>query len=284
MFILTHRGLDPSKDKYFAESTLEAFADQINRGFGLEFDLQMTKDDQIVILHDNNLSRISEGKDDRLIRDLDLSEIKRMDFRGCRLASLNELLSLISRVEDERLFAIHIKFGFQKIEYLNILLKEIVGIDQDKFIFFDLKIDSAQYLKSKNNLIQLAASVSHPFDIERYNTFTGGTLIPLSDILNNKNLFEWAWLDEWDRIDKNMGSKKMYTLENFNILREYNFKIALVTPELHRGSPGLLAKEIHEDAESQEKLFSRISEILKLGPDAVCTDYPDNLRSMSLSS
>ena len=34
--IITHRGLDISRENYFAESSVEAFTDQSERGYGLE--------------------------------------------------------------------------------------------------------------------------------------------------------------------------------------------------------------------------------------------------------
>ena len=279
MFILTHRGLDPSRVGYFPESTIEAFLDHLTRGFGLEFDLQMTKDKKIVVSHDDNLSRISGGTDSRLISELGLSEIGGLEIGGCRLSSLRELLVIIDKYSDERLSAVHVKSEFQKKDFLDILLDDIDHIDPTKFIFFDLKPESADYLKSKNKLIQLAASVSHPYDIKRFNRYVGGTLISLDDIINYNNLFDWAWLDEWDRTDE-IGSKSMYNSQNFSLLRDHGFKIALVTPELHRNSPGLLAKECHQDAGDIDKLFSRVGQILKFEPEAICTDYPDRLQSM----
>ena len=62
MYIITHRGLDPSMQDFFVESSLEALENHIERGFGLEFDLQATKDNKFVVFHDNNLKRISQGE------------------------------------------------------------------------------------------------------------------------------------------------------------------------------------------------------------------------------
>ncbi len=280
MFILTHRGLDPSKNDYFLESSLEAFSDQVVRGFGLEFDLQITRDNRIIISHDSNLSRISGGKDKRLIKDVDIEEIKSIAFDNGHLAGLDEMIDLLKSAEDKCLFAIHIKSSFQKKEYLDILLKYIIDIDSEKVIFFDLKIETAKYLREKRLDLKLAASVAHTYDIRRFNLFTGGTLLSIPEVINNRQIFDWVWLDEWDRIDEDGRSKKFYTAENFNIFRQNGFKIALVTPELHRGSPGLLANEKHEDAEDYDKLFLRIQEIISLRPDAICTDYPDKLSEL----
>jgi hypothetical protein len=83
-------------------------------------------------------------------------------------------------------------------------------------------------------------------------------------------------------MDKDNGTKLLYTKEVFNKLREANIKIGLVTPELHATSPNLLGGESHQDASSQERLFTRIKEIIKLEPDAICTDYPDLVRQLIL--
>ena len=62
------------------------------------------------------------------------------------------------------------------------------------------------------------------------------------------------------------------------MLSQEGYKIALVTPELHGTSPGLYGGESHKDAKDKETLFKRIKEILSLKPDAVCTDYPEEVR------
>ena len=93
--ILTHRGLEPEKDKYFAESSRESFADQISRGFGLEFDLQATKDGGFAVLHDQTLSRPTEGLDDRKISEVTLPELLKMKTRNSHFVSFEELLRIL---------------------------------------------------------------------------------------------------------------------------------------------------------------------------------------------
>ena len=95
-----------------------------------------------------------------------------------------------------------------------------------------------------------------------------------------KNIFDWAWLDEWDRTDKNNSIKTLYNAKNFAVLKKYKFKIALVTPELHSTSPDLLGGESHQDAADHNLLFTRIKKIIKLNPDAICTDYPDRVKAL----
>ncbi len=281
MKIITHRGLDPLKENYYAESSREAFTDQLERGYGLEFDPQITKDGKVVILHDSNLKRISGGKDDRKISEVTLSEITRTEFNKCHLISFEELIDLIDKKQAKgAISAIHLKHNIQNKNDLDIILSYLEKADMNKFILFDVTQDTALYLKQKNNTLHLAPSVAHPHDILRYNNFVGGTLLTSEIALENTDLFDWVWLDEWDRADKNGKAKKLYTEELFKEIRTAGLKIGLVTPELHASSPSLLGSEKHQDAGDAKNLFDRIEEILKLEPDIICTDYPDEVKNI----
>lgn len=283
MIIITHRGLDPSKKEYFAESSREAFEDQLARGFGLEFDLQSTKDNEIVILHDGDLSRTSNGTDLRTINELTIKELSSIIFSNSHIASLPEIIKLIKEKSDEKVVhAIHLKHSFQTRARLDTLLENLHGIDYKKYIIFDTTIETAKYLKERNSKLNLAPSVAHPFDIERYNYAVGGTLLSIDDVLKNRELFDWVWLDEWDLVNIDGGTKKLYTKEIFSRLRDKGFKIALISPELHAVSPGLLGGEIHPDARTMEQLEHRLHEIIALEPDVICTDYPDLVKKLTL--
>jgi len=273
--IVTHRGLDPSKPNYYTESSIEAFADQLARGFGLEFDLRQSKDGVLVVSHDSNLKRLSGGHIDKEIEDLTWEEMSKMDFRGSHLIDFDGLLNMISAVDDKRISAIHLKHQSQSKKIMDEVATKVGGDLKDKFIIFDLKPESAAYLKEKNKNLHLAASVSHPCDIERYNSCVGGTLISVKDVIKMRDLFDWVWLDEWDRKDFGEHDKTLYNRQVFDNLRGVGFKIALVSPELHGISPGLMGGEAHPDASNSEILHSRMKEIAILQPDVVCTDFPD---------
>lgn len=279
--IITHRGLDPSKSGYFMESSIEAFTDQLERGFGLEFDLRVTKDKKIIVIHDANLKRITGGRDEREICDIDSEEIIAMDFNGSHLTTFDNLLSLINLKQSPNVVsAIHLKYGSQKQEDLDIILSYLKNVDASKFYLFDVSIDTAKYLKEKNSLLLLAPSVSLSYDIVRYNDVVGGTLLSIDEVFSNRDLFDGVWLDEWDLTDINGGVKKLYTREVFDKLQNSGLWVGLVTPELHGTSPGLLGGEAHPDAKSFDILSKRLSEIIALKPDAVCTDYPDYVSSL----
>ena len=59
-----HRGLH-NKSKTIPENSMAAFRKAVEHGYGIELDIQFTKDEQIVVFHDDNLSRVC-GIDNRL--------------------------------------------------------------------------------------------------------------------------------------------------------------------------------------------------------------------------
>lgn len=276
MQIITHRGLDPSRHGYFAESSREAFRDQLERGFGLEFDIQFTKDGEIVIIHDSSLRRVTEGKDNRKINEVPSTEILAMKPNGCHLITFASLLQLIDdKQKDGVVSAIHLKHGSQERHHLDSILSRLEDVDLDKFIIFDVKLETAKYLKEQNSGLKLAPSVAHSFDIKRFNGVVGGTLFSVEEVLANRKLFDWVWLDEWDLSDSDGSKKRLYTKEIFDKFKKMEFKIAVVSPELHNSSAGLLGGEKHSDGDNPESLETRMRKIINLKPDLYCTDYPD---------
>lgn len=280
--VLTHRGLDPSRPGYFTESSREAFTDQLARGFGLEFDLRLTSDGGLVVIHDGNLSRLSKGADARDVRDISLAELLAMEFDGCHLIDFSSLLALLyDRQSPDTISAIHLKHGAQDPQTLDTILAALEHADPARFIMFDATIETAGHLKEVNPMLHLAPSVAHPYDIARYNAATGGTLYTLEEIMPYRSIFDWVWLDEWDLTDADGGTKSLYNEATFNAARNAGFSIGLVTPELHASSPGLLGGEAHPDARDAETLTAAMKRILSLSPDLVCTDHPDLARSLA---
>lgn len=265
------------------ESSIEALRAQLKRGYGLEFDVRRTADDRLVVIHDGNLKRASGGLDSREIASVPLAELLAMDFNGSHLASFPQVLSAVKRLQAPgAVSAIHLKHGSQDESTLGLIVDELraAALDPGSFVVFDVSIRTAEYLKSQIPELRLTPSVAHPYDIQRYNGVVGGTLLSVEEVLAHKELFYGVWLDEWDLADENGGKKKLYTKELFDQLHEEGLWVALVTPELHGTSPGLLGGEAHEDAKPFETLAERLREIVACGPDAVCTDYPDYVRGL----
>jgi len=95
--IQAHRGASA----YRQENTLEAFSAAIEQGAdGIELDVHLSRDGEIVVSHDAMLERVSNGKG--FINDHTLDELKSLDFGKlfsdgpvCRIPTLSEVFSLV---------------------------------------------------------------------------------------------------------------------------------------------------------------------------------------------
>lgn len=276
--ILTHRGLEPSHLNFFSESCFEAFDDQLSRGFGIEFDPCFLADGTIGVIHAATVSAATGNTDAREITTLTSNEFLNLPLKKGRYCLFNELLDLI-RQKGKGVNALHLKGKFQESDYVDQLLAALETYQDlwPRLILFDLKPEIANYIKQRHPELLLAPSVAHPYDIKRYNAAVKGTLLSIEEAAANKDIYDWVWLDEWDLQDENEGQKIFYNSENFAKLRQLGYLIALVTPELHATSPGLLGGEAHPDVATLDQLMKRIAEIVSLAPDVICTDYPEEV-------
>lgn len=273
MYILAHRGIS-LPGKQYPESSVQAFADCLAKGFGIEFDVNFTVDNKIIIWHDEHLGRLFNNKNKPFLEEITLADFKKIKVDGCSFCELADLLELIKQPKI-KLNALHCKGKFQDKDHLDLLIKDLLKYKSvlSKVFIFDLKPESARYLKSKLPKMNLACSVAHFYDKKRFNQYVDGTLLTIGEAIKNKKLYNWVWLDEWDRLNTK-GEKIFYNEKNFKLLRKNNFKIALVTPELHCLAPNKKYGG-HQDAQTKVIWRERIKEIINLQPDLVCTDYPD---------
>ena len=279
MQLICHRWLDPlNKDFKYAESSKEAFENLLERWYWLELDLNFSKDLVPFVFHDKWLARISNWKDNRLFQDMEWEEIEEYGLpNNCHFITLEELFQLIRQIQKKWIWsALHLKSQCQKKELLDILAKVIENnpkIIEELFIF-DIKTDTAKYLKEKISNIKVFFSVVHEYDKQRFNGSVWWTLYKIKEAIENKDLINWVWLDEWDRKDKDW-KKNLYTNEVINWFKSLWLKTAIISPELHAKSPWLLWWEFHEDAEVERRLKNRIKKIKDLQVDYVCSDYLD---------
>lgn len=281
--IITHRGLEPDQPNFWSEGSLEAFTDQLNRGFGgIEFDANFTKDDQIIVAHDTRLSRLTDGADTReFASSVNASEVANFRLPRGRIPLFHEVMELIRATPGAKTNALHLKGRFQDQKHLNILVTALNDAREllPQIIIFDVKPETARIIKQALPWSRLAVSVAHPYDIERYGNVVGNTLLSMEEALHLAKLgiIEGVWLDEWDLADRDGGKKIFYNSEVFARLRSASLHVYLVTPELHGTSPRLHGGESHPDASSKERLYERIKEIIRLQPDAICTDHPEEV-------
>lgn len=116
--IIAHRG----DSVHAPENTLAAFKRAVDAGAdGIEFDVRLTKDGEVVVFHDSSLNRIA-GRESRIIQ-LSAEELRSVDvgswFNRRRLAFANE------------------KFARERIPTLSETLEDLVAFDG--LLYIELK-------------------------------------------------------------------------------------------------------------------------------------------------
>ncbi len=278
MQLITHRAIDvdigDSHGWVLQESRWERFCEQIRAGWGLEFDVRPLGDGHFAISHDEGLARIVPGCD-RAVSGLTISEFRAIAAPGGRLCSLDEILGLIAKSE-QSISALHLKSYCHEPRILDELLDLLAPrIDSlmGRLLIFDATPWVAAQILRKFPGLDVAASVSHPYDVLRYGALTGGTLLTPEQVLVNRHLYSWVWLDEWDTVAVDNGQKTFINFESVGMFRDAGFSVAAVSPELHAGSPALLGGEAHKDGMDGRSLSRRWCQWSELGIDALCTDH-----------
>lgn len=89
--IISHRGIHDNK-KIF-ENTLEAISLAVNKGYIIEIDVHLTKDNKLVVFHDYNTKRIT--KKDMIIEDSIYNDLN--DQTIIHIPLLEEVLNLVDK-------------------------------------------------------------------------------------------------------------------------------------------------------------------------------------------
>lgn len=91
---IAHRGLHDIANGV-VENTASAFAAAIAGGYAIECDLQLTRDGEAVVFHDDHLDRLTEGHG--LVKDFTVAELKAIPVRHSqdRVQTLSELLAQV---------------------------------------------------------------------------------------------------------------------------------------------------------------------------------------------
>ncbi len=121
--IYAHRGAS----EYAPENTMEAFKFAYKmKADGIELDVQLTKDGQAVVVHDETIDRVSNGKG--YVKDYTLRELRELDF-GVSMSKFKNLkIPLLTDVFEEFKntdFQFNIELKNNIVEYM--LLEDIVN-------------------------------------------------------------------------------------------------------------------------------------------------------------
>ena len=91
---IAHRGLY-EKDQSIPENSIPAFSRAVENGYGVELDVQLSRDGKVVVFHDDDLKRACG--DARRVDEVDLEELKTLSLFGTdeKIPLFDEVLATI---------------------------------------------------------------------------------------------------------------------------------------------------------------------------------------------
>ena len=103
-----HRGLH-DLERGIVENTLPAFEAARDAGFGMELDVQFSADREIIVFHDDDLSRLAG--DGRKVWDVPLEELRAMPLAGVEGARIPTFRQVLKAVDGRVPLLIEVKNG-----------------------------------------------------------------------------------------------------------------------------------------------------------------------------
>lgn len=92
--LIAHRGLY-NNEKEIPENSISAFKKAVEKGYGIEFDIRLTKDKEVVVFHDSTLMRMCGA--DKKVYDLTLKQLKEYNLLNTneKIPTLKEFLEVV---------------------------------------------------------------------------------------------------------------------------------------------------------------------------------------------
>ena len=119
-----HRGLHDI-GRGIVENTLPAFEAARDAGFGMELDIQFSRDMQVVVFHDDDLLRMTG--DGRKVRQLTLAELRRLPLAGLEDARIPTLREVLDAVDGKTPLLIELKNGPFNARLCRALMEHLEG-------------------------------------------------------------------------------------------------------------------------------------------------------------
>jgi glycerophosphoryl diester phosphodiesterase len=240
LIVIAHRGASG----YAPENTMAAFKKALElKADYIELDVQMTKDGELVVIHDTNVSRTTNSEGE--VKDFTYQELKKLDagkwfhmkFSGQRIPSLQEV---ISEFHGKLKLLIEIKNPNLYPNIAEVLANE-------------LKKNNLHNLENNEVIVQ-----SFDFELlQRFNKFVPN--VPLGLLvkyrvhgISNVQLKEWSTLVQYINPNKALVTKKLVKR-----IQSYQLKVMPYTVRDMKSIKGLLDAKV----------------------DGIVTDYPDYFKS-----
>lgn len=257
LLIHSHRGLD-----FGPENTLAAFRAALKAGCGLELDVRLTKDNNIAIIHDSDLARVSGVP--AMVKDLTMIEIKHQPIKSSQqyVPSFGELAALLEEFRlPQDAIAIHLKEVEQTEQMMRLLADKIAEHQlQSKVFIFDVTHPAIDFLHRYNPTLRLAISLGAAHHTPTIFTMEDLPRFPDVPII---------WWDEWGEADGKRYAGTLYTEENLYLLKERRLKVYAISPDVAIQTNHPLAKS--------GKYQSIWKNLIAWRVDGICTDASTEL-------
>ena len=248
MEIFAHRGMF---DEY-PENSLPAMRESFRRGFGIETDLRLTKDNDFLIIHDDTFLKTSNVR--RRVIDTTLAEAEALtyDRSNEHLISLRSLLAMAQKENREHQMALQLKATSQNETGLRLLARYWREFNlYDTAFTFDLTKEAATRLKEIDPNIKIALIVSE---------FKFEPTVYLWDEVKDFKPMDIVWAAEY---------QKLYSKEFIDEVKATGRTFYAMSPDVHwiLGHP--LAYDGYENTWDN---------LIAWGAEGICTDYPEKLK------
>lgn len=161
------------------ENTMSAFKLALDTGAdGIETDVHLTRDGELVLIHDETLERTTDGSG--LVSSYTLAELKQLNagIRDALVESIPTLYELLDLVRDEPVrLNLEVKtdvLRYEGIESRIIDTIEVAGIDPSRILFSSFNHETIHRLKQMRPDIECAILLAQPlYDLVGYLKFVG---------------------------------------------------------------------------------------------------------------
>lgn len=161
MYLISHRGLD---NHTYSENSLKAIENALSKDYinGVEFDVRITKDNKIVLIHDPVIDLISNGSG--IVKYMTLKDLQKYKY-GISKESIITLDDLLSIIHTNKIILIELKeFGNDFIDLVEETIKIISNYNLNIYISsFNYKL--LNYIKSKYRDVKCGLIIGYGLNI-----------------------------------------------------------------------------------------------------------------------
>lgn len=188
--LVSHRG---NNNNDYRENTMDAITESLKEDYidGVEFDVRITKDNEIVLIHDMTISKASDGNG--FVKDMTLSELQKYNFGNKKHKSLiSKLDDVLKSIHSDKIIMVEIK--------------------HESFFFKDIINKTYNIIKKYRNLNIYVCSFNHTLIREfkkKHSKIKVGLNLLVSSDLNDMDEISFLCIN-YQKAKKYLGDKERF--------------------------------------------------------------------------